>query len=153
MSKRPFWHTFFMKIAKEVSQMSTCASGRKVGAVFVRDKHILATGFNGVPAKYPHPTSCARKEKGLGSGQGLSECLCAHAETNGIANAAQEGVSLKGSTAYVTTKPCANCAGMLVNAGVKKVYYEEDYDSPKTEDIFNYAGVRFQQISKESTWV
>jgi len=153
MSKRPMWCTFFMQMARQVSQMSTCASDRKVGCVFVKDKRVVATSFNGVPLKYPHPKSCVRKEFGLESGHGLNHCVCAHAESNAIANAAYHGVALEGCNVCVTTKPCAGCAGVLVNAGISEVYYEQEYDSPKTEEIFKYAGVKIQPITRQNTWI
>ena len=100
-----------MDVAGLAAQMSTCASGRRVGAVFVRGKRLLATGFNGVPSGYPHPDVCPRREANLPSGQGLELCVCAHVEANGIANAARYGVPLEGAVVYVTCQPCADCMG------------------------------------------
>lgn len=89
-----------MRSAEHQSEMCTCAAGREVGAVFVRDKRTLVTGFNGVPSGFPHPMVCKRRELGIPSGEKLELCGCAHAEANGIANAAREGVSLKGAQLY-----------------------------------------------------
>ncbi len=124
--KRKSWNQHYMEMAVHVADMCTCAAGRKVGAVFVRDKRVLSTGFNGVPAKFPHPLVCIRKERNISSGQGLELCGCAHAEANGIANAAREGVSLKDSALYCTTEPCALCMGALANGSISKcrsIYY------------------------------
>ncbi|MEO5368348.1 MAG: dCMP deaminase family protein, partial [Magnetococcus sp. WYHC-3] len=110
-NQRPSWDQHWMETAHLMAQMSTCASGRRVGAVFVRDKRLLATGFNGVPSGYPHPQHCARRLAGVPSGQGLDLCVCAHAEANGIANAARHGMRLEGATVYVTHQPCAGCMG------------------------------------------
>lgn len=151
--KRPSWHQYFMTLAGQVSSMSTCASGRKVGAVFVKDKRIVATGFNGVPSKYPHPNTCARRDSGVESGCGLDLCVCAHAEQNCIADAARRGVALEGCSVYVTCKPCSSCAGLIVNSGVKEVYYEKEYNSPRTEEIFKYGSVKLLPLNRENTWV
>lgn len=139
--KRKSWDKHWMEAAKHAAEMSTCASGRKVGAVFVRDNRILATGFNGVPAKFPHPEKCARREAGIPSGEKLHMCGCAHAEANGIANAAREGISLKGSTLYCTTQPCDMCMGSLANVGVSEVLFEDGYPSTLSNQIAFYAGI------------
>ena len=106
---RPSWDRHWMSAAKLAADMCTCASGRKVGAAFVRDKRLLATGFNGVPSGYPHPETCKRRDLGLPSGEGLHLCVCAHAEANGVANAARYGMTLEGADCYVTTQPCSSC--------------------------------------------
>ena len=138
---RPSWDQHWMETARLAAQMSTCASGRKVGAVFVRGKRLLATGFNGVPASYPHPEVCARREAGLPSGQGLHLCLCAHAEANGIANAARYGMALEGATVYVTCQPCSSCMGALANVGIERVVYADSYPSERSDEIAQYAGI------------
>lgn len=130
-----------MNMAHLAAQMSTCASGRKVGAVFVRDKRLLATGFNGVPSGYPHPLTCPRREAGLASGEGLKMCVCAHAEANGVANAARHGVAMLGATAYVTCQPCADCMGMLANVGVARVVYGGPYPDERSQGIAHHAGI------------
>ncbi|WP_085444660.1 deoxycytidylate deaminase [Magnetofaba australis] len=138
---RPGWDQHWMEAAALAAQMSTCASGRKVGAVFVRDKRLLATGFNGVPCGYPHPASCKRRDLGVPSGQQLELCACAHAEANGIANAARHGVKLEGATCYVTTQPCGACMGALANVGITRVIYAGAYPDPRSQDIARYAGI------------
>ena len=140
---RPAWVEHFLAMAREAAKMSTCASGRKVGAVFVRDKRLLTTGFNGVPSGYPHPEKCARREAGVPSGERLDMCICAHAEANGIANAARHGISLAGSTAYVTCQPCAACTGAMACVGVAKVVFEGDYPDERSMEIALFAGIEF----------
>ncbi|MBF0428822.1 MAG: dCMP deaminase family protein [Magnetococcales bacterium] len=138
---RPSWDRHWMDAARLAAQMSTCVSGRKVGAVFVRDKRLLATGFNGVPSGYPHPEVCFRRQTGVPSGQGLDLCVCAHAEANGIANAARHGVSLEGAKVYVTCQPCAACMGMLANVGIKHVVFGGLYPDERSQAIADYAGI------------
>jgi len=142
---RKSWHQHWFEAAKHAAEMSTCASGRKVGAVFVKDNRVLSTGMNGVPAKMPHPLVCVRKQENIPSGQGLEKCACAHAEANGIANAAREGVSLKGSTVYVTTEPCTLCMGALANVGIESVVYGAKYWHVMADDIARYAGITKHQ--------
>lgn len=144
---RPDWNQHWMDAARLASQMSTCASGRKVGAVFVRDNRLLATGFNGVPSGYPHPTVCARREAGLPSGQGLDLCVCAHAEANGVANAARHGVSLEGATVHVTCQPCASCMGALANVGIRKVVFGGPYPDERSKSIAEYAGIELVPVA------
>lgn len=138
---RPSWDEHWMSVANLAAEMSTCASGRRVGAVFVRDKRLLATGFNGVPSGYPHPTLCTRRELGLPSGQGLEWCVCAHAEMNAITNAARYGIPLEGAMVYVTCRPCAGCMGALANVGVRRVVFGGDYPDPRSEEIARHAGI------------
>ncbi|MBF0439378.1 MAG: dCMP deaminase family protein [Magnetococcales bacterium] len=149
--KRPSWDYHCMAQARLASEMSTCAAGRKVGAVFVRDKRVLATGFNGVPTGYPHPTECIRREQGVPSGQGLDLCVCAHAEANGIANAARHGVALKGSTVYVTCQPCSQCMGALANVGVERVVFGDPYPDYRSEKIAIYANIALERLDTDIT--
>jgi dCMP deaminase len=146
-NSRPSWDQHWLAAAELAAEMSTCAAGRKVGAAFVQDKRLLATGFNGVPSGYPHPKTCPRREAGLPSGQGLDMCVCAHAEANGVANAARYGVSLQGSTVYVTCQPCASCMGALANVGIARVVYSEPYPDDRSQDIANYAGIKLVRIA------
>lgn len=146
---RKSWDRHFMEKALHEAEMSTCAAGRKVGAVFVRDKRPLCSGFNGVPAGFPHPATCARREAGVPSGQGLDLCPCAHAERNAINNAAREGIRIRGATLYVTCMPCSMCAGDLVNAGVAEVVYLEPYPSEMTEAIVRYGQMALRQLTPD----
>ncbi|HEX7394064.1 MAG TPA: cytidine/deoxycytidylate deaminase family protein [Anaerolineaceae bacterium] len=117
---RPDWDSYFLKIAFAVSERSTCDRAF-VGCVLVLDKRILTTGFNGSPAGQPHCDEV---------GHLLVEGHCVrtiHAETNAIIQAALHGVSSKGSTCYVTHFPCINCTKVLINAGIVRLVYSEDY--------------------------
>ena len=119
---------YFMKIAEVVSQRSTCVK-RKVGAVLIKDSHIISTGYNGVPPGFKHctPESCVRKD--LKSGEKPELCKGVHAEINCIIQAAIHGTSIKGETTlYSTTFPCMSCLKLIINAGIKKVVYKEGYN-------------------------
>ncbi len=118
---------YFMKIAEVVSLRSTCIK-RKVGAVLVKDSHILSTGYNGAPAGLRHcnPETCVRKN--LKSGEKPELCRGVHAEINCIIQAAIHGTSIKGETTiYSTTFPCMSCLKLLINAGINKLVYKEGY--------------------------
>jgi len=119
---------YFMKIAEVVSLRSTCIK-RKVGAVLVKDSHILSTGYNGVPSGFKHctPETCVRMN--LKSGEKPELCRGVHAEINCIIQSAIHGTSIKGNTIlYSTTFPCMNCLKLIINAGIKKLFYKEGYN-------------------------
>ena len=125
---RPSWDQYFMEIAHLVAKRSTCLR-RQVGAVLVRNKHILSTGYNGAPSGLAHclDVGCLREKLGIPSGQQQEICRGIHAEQNAIIQAALHGVSTEGATLYCTNQPCAQCAKMLINAGVRQIVYEGDY--------------------------
>ena len=142
MRDRPDWDTYFISIAHLVSTRSTCLR-RQVGAVMVRDKQILTTGYNGVPQGITHctPESCLRSLKNIPSGQQQELCRGLHAEQNAIIQAALHGVSTKGATLYCTHKPCILCAKMLINAGVVRVVYQNFYPDPLADEMLKEAGI------------
>ena len=144
---RPSWPQYFMEIAHVVAKRSTCMR-RQVGAVIVRDKQILSTGYNGAPKGLPHceETGCIRQELNVPSGERHELCRAIHAEQNAIAQAAYNGVSLKDSTLYCTTAPCSLCAKMIINAGIKKVYYEGSYPDARAMEYFRDAMIEVYQI-------
>ena len=144
---RPDWDQYFMLIAHIVKLRSTCLR-RKVGAVLVRDRRILATGYNGPPRGAPHCalTGCLRELLGVGSGERLDICRGLHAEQNAIIQAAMFGVSTANSTMYVTHYPCQICAKMIVNAGIVEVVYDEGYPSPLSDKIFKEGGVKVRKL-------
>lgn len=141
MQVRPSWDEYFMEIAQLVKTRATCPR-RSVGAVLVRDKRILATGYNGAPSGMAHcpeggpehdwPTGCMRS----------GHCIRSlHAEQNALLQAAKIGVSCEDSWIYVTCQPCNACAKMLVNAGVQRVIYEGDYPDEFSKEIFRECGI------------
>ncbi|MCX7730964.1 MAG: cytidine/deoxycytidylate deaminase family protein [Candidatus Caldatribacterium sp.] len=139
---RPGWDEYFIAIAHLVATRSTCIR-RQVGAVLVKDKRILATGYNGAPTGIAHCTedTCLRNVKNVPSGQMHELCRGLHAEQNVIIQAALYGVSTKGSTLYCTHKPCILCVKMLINAGIIRIVYENPYPDPLAEALLEEAGM------------
>jgi len=144
---RPSWPEYFMAIAKMVAKRSTCLR-RSVGAILVKDKRILATGYNGAPAGLKHceEVGCLRENSSIPSGQRHELCRGLHAEQNVIIQAAYHGISIKGATLYCTNKPCVICSKMLINAGIQKIYYEEGYDDALSDQMFAEAGVEVARL-------
>lgn len=137
---RPGWDAYFLAIASTVGSRSTCLR-RRVGAVLVRDRRILATGYNGAPRGLPH---C--REVGCEMEHG--HCVRAvHAEVNAVVQAALHGVSTEGATLYCTSQPCYACAKLIVNAGVVRVVDQEAYDDPRSLDLFDQAGIERVSMS------
>ena len=137
LSARPSWHNYFMFIAKVVSTRSTCNS-RPTGAVIVKDNRILATGYNGSMPKRPHcidkgPDFCFRRRSGIDESAKFGYCRSIHAEANAIIQASRLGISVDGSSIYCTLQPCYSCLKLIVNSGIRKVFYELDYQSEDKE--------------------
>ncbi len=149
---RPSWDDYFMEIARVVAMRSNC-SRRHVGAVVMRDNHILSTGYNGTPhgVKNCFAGGCPRCAGKVKSGSHLEECLCVHAEQNAICQAALYGTSLQGSSIYVTLSPCLTCAKLIINSGIEEVVYDGEYEFLDTvKEIFESSGVKYRKyISKE----
>lgn len=151
---RPSWHEYFMKITELVSTRATCLR-RKVGAIIVRDRRILTTGYNGPPENIVHCEDrggCMRDELKIPSGQRMELSRAIHAEQNAIIQAAKMGISIQDSTLYVTTHPCFTCAKMLINAGVKEIIYKDGYPDEFAKEILKEAGVKvikFEELIKE----
>jgi dCMP deaminase len=143
---RPSWHTYFMGIADLVATRSTCTR-RKVGAILVKDKRILTSGYNGAPSSITHckETGCLRERLNVPSGEKHELCRGVHAEQNAIIQAANHGISVKESVLYCTNQPCSICAKMIINAGIKKVYYKDGYNDPLAEEMFEQAGIELIQ--------
>ena len=136
---RPSWDEYFMNIARAVSTRSTC-SRRAVGAIVVKDKRILATGYNGAPAGLRH---CDHSHGG-----DLRDGHCArstHAEQNALVQAAKYGTPIDGATVYCTAQPCLTCAKLLVNAGVRRVVFEGEYPDELAVAIFGEASIELAQ--------
>lgn len=142
MKKRPSWDEYFMAMAFLVATRSTCER-RHVGAIIVRDKRILATGYNGPPAGLPHcdEVGCIRSKLGIPSAERQELCRGIHAEQNAIIQSALFGVSTEGSVLYCTNKPCITCAKILVNAKIKKIFVSNEYPDEFSDEIFKSAGI------------
>ena len=135
---RPDWDSYFLEITNVVKKRSTCLR-RQVGALIVKNNHILATGYNGVPSKITHcsETGCLREQLNVPSGERHELCRGLHAEQNAIIQAAHHGTSIKDSTLYTNTKPCSICTKMIVNAGIKRIVFEEYYKDKLADDILS----------------
>ena len=144
---RPSWDEYFMGITEMVAQRSTCLR-RKVGAILVRDKRIIATGYNGAPAKVSHclDIGCLREQQGIPSGERHELCRGLHAEQNAIIQASLHGFSIEGSTLYCTNMPCAICSKMLINARIEKIYYKEGYADSLSSLLLDEAKVPVVQL-------
>jgi len=144
---RPSWERYFLEIARLVSSRSTCIR-RRVGAVAVKDKRILATGYNGPPSGLTHceEVGCLRERLGIPSGQRHEICRGLHAEQNTIIQAALHGISLKGAEIYCTTFPCIICSKMLINAGIERIYYIEGYPDELSKDMLDEAGIELVKV-------
>jgi len=131
-----------MDIARLVARRSTCLR-RQVGAVMVKDKNILATGYNGTPSGIVHcaETGCLRDQLNVPSGERHELCRGLHAEQNAIIQAARHGVNIAGSTLYCTNSPCIICTKMLINAGVQQVVYLEGYPDNLSLDMLGESGI------------
>ncbi len=149
-NKRPDWDNYFMKIAEIVSERSTCLR-RKVGAVLVKEKRILATGYNGAPTGLPHceEVGCVRQKLNIPSGERHELCRGLHAEQNAILQAAYHGVSIKGSKLYITCHPCSVCAKMIINAGIEEIIIKEGYPDKMAEEILKEGKIKVRYLKNE----
>ncbi len=143
---RPSWDEYFISIAKLVASRSTCLR-RQVGAVAVKNRRILATGYNGAPRGLPHcaEVGCIREELEVPPGERHELCRGLHAEQNVIIQAALHGISIQGSTVYCTDHPCSLCMKMLVNAGIAEIVYFNAYPDELASKIAEEAGLSIRQ--------
>lgn len=147
MDTRPPWDVYFLSIARLVAGRSTCLR-RKVGAVLVKEKRILATGYNGAPSGLRHclEIGCLRERLGIPSGQRHELCRGLHAEQNVLIQAARHGISVGGSTLYSTNLPCVICTKMLINAGIRAIFYQDGYADDLTEGMLKEAGIHLVRV-------
>ena len=143
------WDEYFMNISVQVSLRSTCIR-RKVGAVIVKDKTIISTGYNGAPKGMPNcidnPNRCYRTAHNIPSGEQLDKCFAVHAEINAIMNAKNSGHDLTDSVLYVTTFPCSSCAKALIQAGVKRICYLDKYADKFTLSLFSETNIEIKNM-------
>jgi len=142
------WDTYFMRIAQLVAERSTCLRA-KVGAVIVRDRSIISTGYNGAPSGLPHclDVGCLIYRSVTPDGTEEENCFrTIHAEINAIAQAAKNGNSIDGAWIYVTASPCIHCLKVLINVGMKRIYYATPYKIHTVEDMIRMAGIDLVQV-------
>ncbi len=144
---RPGWDEYFLEIAAIVSKRSTCLR-RKVGALIVKDRRILATGYNGTPSGIKHcaEVGCLRTKLKVPSGQRHELCRGLHAEQNALLQAALYGISLRESMLYVTHQPCIICAKMIINAGIKEVVIAGSYPDEMAGEFLKEAGIKVRRL-------
>jgi len=142
VKERPSWDEYFMRIAQEVAQRSTCLR-RSVGAVVVLSKRILSTGYNGAPSGLPHcaETGCLREQLKVPSGQRHELCRGMHAEMNALLQGARHGIRLEGGTLYSTHVPCSLCSKMIINTGLVRAVAAVDYPDTFAREMLLRAGV------------
>ena len=148
------WDHRFMEMAQLVPTWASCyQQERKVGAVIVKDKRVMTTGYNGAPSGVKtcvERGECLREKLGIPSGTKQEICYAIHAEQNAIIQAAKLGVSIDGATLYCTHQPCSVCAKMIINAGIRRVVYQEGYPDSFSLDIFKEAKVQLERFDLET---
>lgn len=151
---RPSWETYFMDITHLVAKRTTCLR-RAVGAVIVKDRRVLSTGYNGAPSNVRHcrEVGCLRKAMAVPSGERHELCRGIHAEQNAIIQAAYHGVSIKGATLYCTNLPCSICAKMIINAGITRIVYASGYADDLSQQMLAEAKVELQKVDSSETEV
>ena len=145
--ERPAYDEYFMEMAHVVKKRSTCLR-RQVGAILVKDKHILSTGYNGAPKGLAHcsKVGCLRETLKVPSGERHELCRGLHAEQNAIIQAAVFGTSIKGSTLYCTNTPCVVCAKMLINAGVTEIIFSGEYPDELAQEILSESSIKIKKF-------
>lgn len=146
--KRPSWDSYFMQMAQVVAGRSTCLR-RQVGAVMVKDKRILCTGYNGSPAGLQHcdEVGCLRQSLSVPSGERHEICRAVHAEQNALIQAAKHGVAIAGADLYTTHQPCVLCTKMMINVGIKRVVYTHSYPDQLAVTMAREAGLELVQLA------
>lgn len=146
--KRPSWDSYFMELARVVRGRSTCLR-RQVGAVIVKDRQILSTGYNGSPSGLKHcaEVGCLRESLAIPSGERHEMCRAVHAEQNALIQAAKHGVAIAGADVYTTVQPCVLCTKMLINAGIKRVVYEISYPDKLALAMAEEAGLELVHLT------
>lgn len=147
---RPSWDEYFMQMAELTAQRSTCLR-RQVGAIIVKEKHIIATGYNGAPKGLPHCEElggCLREKLEIPSGERHELCRALHAEQNAIIQAATLGQSIEGATIYITHQPCIICAKMIINAGISRIAIRRGYPDEMSRGMLREAGLKVELIGE-----
>ena len=146
-SSRPTWPEYFMAITRLVARRSTCLR-RSVGAIVVKEKRILATGYNGAPAGLKHcrEVGCLRENASIPSGERHELCRGLHAEQNALLFAARSGEDMQGAVLYCTNQPCVVCAKMIIQSGIKMIIYKGDYPDKLSLDMFEEAEIEIKKV-------
>jgi len=148
---RPGWDEYFMEMAEVVAKRSTCLR-RQVGAVLVKDKHILATGYNGAPRGIDNcleTKACLRQELKIPAGERHEFCRGSHAEQNAITQASYHGVKIQGATLYCTHMPCITCTKMIINAGITRIVFLNFYPDDLAVQMLNESKIELVLFTKK----
>lgn len=147
------WDHRFMEMAHVIAGWTSCyVPGRAIGAVIVKDKRIMTTGYNGAPQGLKTCKErgyCLRRKLGIPSGTHAETCYAIHAEQNAIIQAAKLGVSIDGGTLYCTHQPCSVCAKMIINAGIRRIVYEQGYPDPFSLELIQEADIKLERYPQE----
>ena len=145
--RRPSWDEYFLEMSALVAKRSTCLR-RRVGAVIVKEKRILATGYNGAPSGLKHcvEIGCIRQQLKIPSGERHELCRALHAEQNALIQACLHGISVKDATLYATNQPCVICAKMLINAGIKEIVIADGYPDKMAMSFLKQAKIKIRKI-------
>ncbi len=149
---RPSWDQYFMTITRQVAERSTCLRA-KVGAVIVRDRNILATGYNGSPAGLPHcsEVGCLLYESRTPDGGTELNCYrTIHAEMNAITQAAKNGAAIRDADIYVTHTPCIQCMKVLINTSIRTIFFETEYKRHTIADLLQHSGIELVQVQPQA---
>ena len=148
---RPTWDEYFIEMSRVVGSRSTCDRAH-IGAVIVKDKRILASGYNGAPSGLKHcvEVSCLREKMNIASGERHELCRGLHAEQNAIIQAAYHGVSINGADLYCTHLPCSICIKMLINSGIQEIYYEEGYPDDLSLEMIEESKIKLTKLDRIS---
>lgn len=148
------WDRRFMEMAHLVSTWTSCYNeGRAIGAIIVKDKRVVATGYNGAPAGLKtcrERGECMRRRLGIPSGTHAEICYAIHAEQNAVVQAAKLGISIDGATLYCTHQPCSMCTRILINAGIRRVVYEQGYPDDFSLELFHESAARLERYDPET---
>jgi dCMP deaminase len=147
--ERPSWEEYFMEIIRLVARRSSCLR-RQVGAALVKDKNILATGYNGTPSGIRHcaEVGCLRQQLQVPSGERHELCRGLHAEQNAIIQAAKHGVNISGATLYCTNFPCVICTKMIINSGLARIVYLEGYPDDLSAEMLRESGIEIRSFGE-----
>lgn len=151
INKRPTWDEYFLEVAELVAKRSTCLR-RHVGAIIVKDKRILATGYNGAPSGLAHcvDTGCLRDKLNIPSGQRHELCRALHAEQNVILQAVIHHIDISNSALYATNQPCIICAKMLINGGIKQIVVSSGYPDKMAKKFLKEAKVKIRTVKRNT---
>jgi dCMP deaminase len=147
---RPDADEYFMKMVDLVSSRTTCLR-RRVGAVLVKDGHVISTGYNGAPRGLKHceEVGCIREQMKIPSGERHELCRAVHAEQNAVIQAAYHGIATKGATLYTTGWPCTMCSKIIINAGIEEIVFRDDnYNDPLSKEILKESGIKMRKYGE-----